>query len=210
MTAQFTIPASTLQAALLSVAKKDVRYYLNGVYLDLPAGLIVSTDGHRCFIGKLPDDAPRSIPPVIVPSETVTAALKGITPKMKRMLDVLVTINGEAPARTVSFTVGASTVAGAEIDGRFPDYARIVPVKCSGEVGTYNPDYLADARDALNWYTGNTLKACDLWQNGTSGAVAHMGADVAALVVIMPTRAGDPSDMPDLIGRGPVAVATAA
>jgi DNA polymerase III sliding clamp (beta) subunit (PCNA family) len=43
----YELPVSYLAAALKSAATKDVRHYINGIYLDFPAGRIISTDGHR-------------------------------------------------------------------------------------------------------------------------------------------------------------------
>jgi len=107
-----------------AMAQQDVRYYLNGLLLEIGSGYLraVATDGHRLAAAQLEletgvGDEPRQI---IVPR-------KGVL-EMQRLL-----ANGESQ---VSLMIGANAlrlmVAGTRltsklIDGRFPDYDRVIP-----------------------------------------------------------------------------------
>ena len=42
--------------AMTAKAKKDVRYYLEGVFID-PRGYLVATDGHRLFCAAVAEVA---------------------------------------------------------------------------------------------------------------------------------------------------------
>ena len=202
----FNLPISTLQAALLCAAKKDTRYYINGIYLDCSAGLVVSTDGHRLFAGKA--ELPQNAPPIIIPRETVEAAIKSLTKRQREGFHAAITIqekdgansiNGR-PAVSISIYTGAATFTADEIDGRYPEYQRIIPLNCSGEVAVYNPDYLADARDALAIYCNDSRgEWFNMAYNGQSAGVVHRGPECAALVVVMPMRSDAAADFPNLL-----------
>jgi len=189
--ASATIPAHHLKAALLSAPKQDVRYYLTGIYLDWERGLIVSTDGHRLFAGKLPDDATRDAKGVILSREMIERVLKGLTARTITYTEVQVSIVEESHACPVaSLTVNGATFTEKPIDGTFPDYPRIIPAKASGELAVYNPDYLVDARDALALYATGSAKslALNLAYNGNGpGVVSRHDCD-RAIVVVMPLR----------------------
>jgi DNA polymerase-3 subunit beta len=107
-----------------AMAQQDVRYYLNGLLLEISGNYLraVATDGHRLAAADIEletgvGEEPRQI---IVPR-------KGVL-EMQRLL-----ANGEAQ---VQLTIGSNalrlSVAGARltsklIDGRFPDYERVIP-----------------------------------------------------------------------------------
>jgi hypothetical protein len=173
-----TIPASTLRAALTCAAKGDVRFYLNGVYLDLPKGRIISTTGAFLFAGKI-DSA--DCAPVILPRQVIETALKALGKKNEKCFMCAVTIE----SGNVRIEVPGAIAAGACIDGRFPDYERIIPRETSGEAGQYDPSLLLGARDALNAYTGHTHIGYALMHNGEKPAVM---ADKDCFVVVIPAR----------------------
>jgi DNA polymerase-3 subunit beta len=105
------------------MAQQDVRYYLNGMYLELRAGRLraVATDGHRLaictFPGTLKDQDDTQ---VILPR-------KGVL-ELSRLLqddDAEVTIilgSNHLRATTPNFTFTSKLV-----DGKFPDYERVLP-----------------------------------------------------------------------------------
>lgn len=186
-----TINASAFRAALYAAAKKDVRYYLNGVLLDFPAGRIVATNGHILFCGAI---ARQDHPPIIVPREVVETALKALGRKNEKRfsIDVEVTTPDSATVPTVRLAVPGALAAGSCIDGRFPDYARIVPREPSGELALFNPDLLTDARDALNAYTGQSVCGYTLKHNGESTALM---AARDCFCVVMPARIDADADL---------------
>ena len=147
------ISLATLRAARTHAAEKDVRHYLQGVYLDTAAGKIVATDGHRLFVANA--RGVKSVhPAVIVPNETIDAALKQFTGEYARgkslgAVDVTVTVDG--PHIAIGTPTGS--VTGKALDGRFPEWRRVVPK--AEDVGEHvpavlNTQYLADACEALS------------------------------------------------------------
>ncbi len=124
---RFTIAQNRLKELIertqFSMAQQDVRYYLNGLMLELTKGQLraVATDGHRLALCDMAVDINTGGKrQVIVPR-------KGIQ-ELMRLLD-----SGDAP---VQVDVGTNHigVSNAEIrftsklvDGRFPDYDRVVP-----------------------------------------------------------------------------------
>lgn len=186
----YAIPVSALAAAITHARNKDIRYYLNGVYLDFPKGRIVATDGHRLFCGKIER---ADCDPVIIPRDTVIDAVKAAK-KVKGVAILLLDVREDPnkatdPRRLELVTAGVSFRA-AELDGRFPEYERIIPLSPSGEVGDYNPNYLVDADKALATFDGVTYKgmSCSkVWHNGTAGALITR-AGTTAFCCIMPVR----------------------
>ena len=112
-----------IDATSFAMAQQDVRYYLNGMLLEMRDNLIraVATDGHRLAVCSRPAELRMESPQkLIVPR-------KGIL-ELVRLLD-----DGEDP---VSLTLGAShirahtgdfTFTSKLVDGKFPDYERVVP-----------------------------------------------------------------------------------
>jgi DNA polymerase-3 subunit beta len=105
------------------MAQQDVRYYLNGMMLEIASGRLraVATDGHRLALCDMPLDTPLNEKrQVIVPRKGVQELL--------RLLE-----NSDEPIRidVGSNHIGISTreirFTSKLVDGRFPDYDRVVP-----------------------------------------------------------------------------------
>lgn len=184
----YTIDSNTLKAALTHAAKNDVRFYLNGVCMDLDAGRIVASDGHRLFVAFGPKDPGKG--QVILPRDLVASVCKLAG---KRGMQVTVTLAGSGSEATATLALPTGASFGETlIDGRFPDWQRVMPAEMSGQPGQYNPDYLAAAADALVIH-GAAAKPEGI-------RIAHNGADKAcivyapgqsdnfAFVVVMPLR----------------------
>jgi DNA polymerase-3 subunit beta len=190
-----TVSLATLRAARTHAAEKDVRQYLTGVYLDTATGKVVATDGHRLFVANA-----RGVrcdqPAVIVPNITLDAALKQFTGDYARgkplgAVEVAITVDGLA----LTITTPAGEVKGRTLDGKFPEWRRVVPKPdtIGAQVpAVLNPRYLTDACEAITIARNLSKKAAEqhamrIHMRGTdSTIVADSGADV--LVVIMPLR----------------------
>ncbi len=106
-----------------SMAQQDVRYYLNGMLLEISEGQLrsVSTDGHRLATSIAEVEAQEGMQhQIIVPR-------KGIL-ELARLLQ-----NGDDPLRLVIGAshirahVGDFTFTSKLVDGKFPDYERVIP-----------------------------------------------------------------------------------
>lgn len=147
-----TVSLATLRAARTHAADKDVRSYLQGVYLDTVAGKVVATDGHRLFAANA-RGVKSNYPAVIIPNETLDAALKQFTGdyargKMLGAVDVTVAIDDSH----IAIGTPTGSVTGKALDGRFPEWRRVVPK--AEDVGEHvpavlNTKYLADACEAI-------------------------------------------------------------
>ena len=103
------------------MAQQDVRYYLNGMYLEIKAGRLrfVATDGHRLALCTAPGELAAEDKSVIVPR-------KGIL-ELARLLDgdgsvTLIVGSNHIRAVTDQFTFTSKLV-----DGKFPEYERVLP-----------------------------------------------------------------------------------
>ena len=184
MSTTVNIPARAFAAALKCAAKNDVRYYLNGVYLDFPKGRIVATNGHIMFVGQIET---ATLPPVIVPRELVEGALRSLTKRARETFDIAISIDGDA----ITLTTAGNSFSGNRIDGRFPEYERVVPLKVSGELAQFDADLVATCADALRMYTQEPSPAWEIQHNGDS---ASLMTGRGCLCVVMPCRTGGVAD----------------
>jgi DNA polymerase-3 subunit beta len=126
--AQATVemPQKDLRELLLlvqySMAQQDIRYYLNGLLLVLEEGQIkvVATDGHRLSYaaGKLQyQEGKRE---VILPR-------KAVLELAKQMEDKADSVKMELYANQVKFRFAGIELITKIIDGKFPDYTRVIP-----------------------------------------------------------------------------------
>jgi DNA polymerase-3 subunit beta len=124
---ELSVPAATLKQALdkttFAMAQQDVRYYLNGLLLDLDGRSLkaVASDGHRLAVFEEPLDLDtRGGRQIIVPR-------KGVL-ELARLLggnEDVVTLR--IASNSVRVDLGAVSFAAKLIEGRFPDYQRVMP-----------------------------------------------------------------------------------
>lgn len=185
-----------LRAVSRFAAVKDIRYYLNGVHFDVypRVAYIVATCGHTMAVARVlaPDGETFCASPcsAIIPAEHF-AKMKG---GRSVTLNVLVELTKTAPEDFGAFTVRdfnakGATINGAAIDGKFPDYRRVIPAETSGEAGNFNPEYLMRVKKAAE-DLGSRAGNFDWHQGGPrSSALAIVRGDF--LAVIMPIRGAD-------------------
>jgi len=113
--------ASDLQADLKSVsyamAKQDVRYYLNGILFD--SDCLVATDGHRLAktdFNGIPENQ------TIVRSEGIVILEKLLRKTVKN--EVVKIAFGD---NFTTFESSDWTLLVRNVDGRYPDYKRVIP-----------------------------------------------------------------------------------
>lgn len=110
-----------------AISNEETRYYLNGIYLHVTADgedkvlRSAATDGHRLARATiaLPAGA-EGLEGIIIPKKTVG--------ELKKLLaeytgDVVVA----ASENKIRFELGAVTIVSKLIDGKFPDYERVIP-----------------------------------------------------------------------------------
>jgi DNA polymerase-3 subunit beta len=110
-----------IERTAFAMAQQDVRYYLNGMLLEIKSGRLrmVATDGHRLALCTAPEAVDAGDAAVIIPR-------KGVL-ELSRLLE------GDENVRLVigSNHVRASneqyTFTSKLVDGKFPEYERVLP-----------------------------------------------------------------------------------
>ena len=112
-----------------SMAQQDVRYYLNGMLLETGGKHLraVATDGHRLALWEAEiDGAALDEQQVIIPR-------KGVL-ELQRLLDGEGDLNIELGANHVRIQLQGIRFTSKLIDGRFPEYDRVIPKESSNEL----------------------------------------------------------------------------
>ncbi len=125
-TMSFSLPCSVLADMIdrthFAMAQQDVRYYLNGMYFEIENKILktVATDGHRLAMteyDELPADIEAS---VIIPRKGMLELGRLVS---GRADEVNITLGNNHLKATVDNTRFTSKL----VDGKFPDYERVVP-----------------------------------------------------------------------------------
>lgn len=169
---------AALKAALRIAAKKDIRYYLNGINVeaDSTTTRLVATDGHRMLI--LHRNAENDIPgPVsfIIPHDIVRQIIAG---GGKGLAHIQIDIRPEGPGlwSVPLLHIGNRTrLTFAQVEGKFPNWRAVVPKTISGKAAQLAPALLADMNAA----------AADLGSRYIT--VSHNGTEPALILPTVPT-----------------------
>ncbi|WP_018691219.1 DNA polymerase III subunit beta [Algicola sagamiensis] len=119
-----------IESTQFSMANQDVRYYLNGLFFEVEGSTLrtVATDGHRLALDEL------------TMSQTASSNKQIIVPR-KGVLEVLRLL--ESDDEQVQFQIGKGHIRIVDtsfiftsklVDGRFPDYRRVLPRQGDKEV----------------------------------------------------------------------------
>jgi DNA polymerase III subunit beta len=104
-----------------SMAQQDVRYYLNGLLLETHESVLraVATDGHRLALCEMALPSPGKVGQVIVPR-------KGVL-ELQRILGTEGNVELAIGTNHVRAQIGDIRFTSKLIDGRFPEYSRVIP-----------------------------------------------------------------------------------
>ncbi len=107
-----------------SMAQQDVRYYLNGLLLETEKKRLraVATDGHRLALSEVDLLAPASR------DEQLIMPRKGVL-ELSRLLDGDGEVELALGANHVRVQLDGVRLTSKLIDGRFPEYSRVVPAQ---------------------------------------------------------------------------------
>ena len=139
-----------------AMAAQDVRYYLNGLLLMVEGNELraVATDGHRLAFASVTLEGEYPRLEMIVPRKTVL--------ELNRLLadssDPLV-IN--MTANQLKFNFGAITLVTKLIDGKFPDYQRVIPATLKNQL-TVNRTSLMQAMQRVAILTNEKFRGVRL------------------------------------------------
>jgi len=184
---KITLKTSVLRAALICAAKKDLRYYLQGICISINGpdiAMVYGTDGRILFAGQCPIeviDSPEAYGfQIIIPSDTIKAI-----DKKAEFID-LETIEGGAKDY---YLLGNARFQA--FDARYPDISRVVPARdafSEQKISYFDPKLLVKGNEALAMYYGDKKgKIFPLSQRGDSSGAIHNNQN-DAVVVVMPMR----------------------
>jgi DNA polymerase-3 subunit beta len=111
-----------LKLAEFAMAQQDIRYYLNGMLLVIDKGSLqaVATDGHRLSYASISVPGNYARQEVILPRKTVLELGKLLEDSESPVtIDVL--------ANQVRFRFSNIELVSKVVDGKFPDYNRVIP-----------------------------------------------------------------------------------
>jgi DNA polymerase-3 subunit beta len=114
--------ARLLEKTHFSMAQQDVRYYLNGMLLEIDGSMLraVATDGHRLALCEATlESKAKASQQVIVPR-------KGVL-ELQRVLTDEGTAAVAIGTNHVRAQIGDVRFTSKLIDGRFPEYSRVIP-----------------------------------------------------------------------------------
>src|SRR6185369_5434101 len=111
-----------LEQTQFCMAQQDVRYYLNGVLLEIGNGKlrVVATDGHRMAVGELAIAGATGDRQVIIPRKAVHEISRLLAPS-----DEPLTL--QIGQNHVGIQTSELTFTSKLIDGRYPDYHKVIP-----------------------------------------------------------------------------------
>ena len=126
--AKFALSEKALRRLLglvqYAMAQQDIRYYLNGLLMVVEGGelRLVATDGHRLAYASLQVGGELPRQEVIVPRKTVLELSKLLGDSDEE-------VKIELSATQAAFSFGAIELVSKLIDGKFPDYTRVIPAQ---------------------------------------------------------------------------------
>lgn len=176
ITAKF--PQGTLRQMILStrfaMANNDTRYYLNGMLFETEGGKLrlIATDGHRLAVNECTEAHFSGQPPlhVIVPRKAVQE-LVSLLNDSSDLVDMSMNDN------ILVVTTAANEFTTKLIEGRFPDYKRVVPPPATMSLGL--------DRDTLKQCL---LRAATLSNEKNRGVRLLLGTDLLRIVANNPEQ----------------------
>ena len=171
------INVKTLKALLMFAAKKDIRYYINGIHFEQSSTgtVAVATNGHYLAVARLDRDSaePGSF---IVPREHLDNVVKGA----KGEIDIVQRFTTQC-----DLTSSNGTITVPLCDAKFPDWRKVVAPQQTGERAYFDPDYAAMVNKA-GQMVHSTTTAYVIQQNGNSVGYCNLADVIHAYV--MPLR----------------------
>jgi len=178
-----TVNIEATKALLPLAAEKDIRFYLNGIYIDFQADktVYVATNGH--ILGIYTEKAENEhVFSVIIPRDVV----KQLKPKKGTAKWGKISYDPETKAGRILNPANTQDFGFTPIEGVYPDYMRVIPEKTSGEVGQFDAEYVyafAQVNKALGASYPGRFK---IDHNGERGAALVHLFDDNFTGVIMP------------------------
>jgi len=154
-------------------AKSDVRYFLNGVLADAGAEgvFLVGTDGHAIAVARI-DATPHPARQYIIAGEVCDLIAK----------------NKRKPVILDLDAMRFDNVNAIEIDGRYPDWRRVIKYKASDEIAFFDPKFHARVDAAARMIQRKRVAPTLIRPGGNGVGYAQLDADGKVGAWVMPIR----------------------
>ena len=130
-----------LNKTIISISNDDTRHYLNGIYLHLTESQNrtyltgVATDSHRLSSSSIEIDSGKSFHSIILPKKTVF-----------QLCNLLLDTNDKVLVQTseskIQFKIGKTKLVSKVIDGKCPDYRKVVPADNDKTLTVVSSDFI--------------------------------------------------------------------
>ena len=130
-----------LNKTKISISNDDTRHYLNGVFLHITEAhnrsflTGVATDSHRLSSSSLEIENAKDLNPLILPRKTVFQ-LCSLLVESKEQLTMQTSDN------KIKFRLGDMKLISKVIDGKFPDYRKVVPTANDKKLVVSSKDFI--------------------------------------------------------------------
>lgn len=124
---KFSVPQKLVKDLIhlvqYAMAQQDIRYYLNGLLMVVEDGLLklIATDGHRLAF------AAKEVGSKNLPRQEVILPRKTVLELSKLLADSDDPVDIEVSASQARFRFGEVLLVSKLVDGKFPDYTRVIP-----------------------------------------------------------------------------------
>lgn len=179
----FSLPANSLRAIIdrtrFAMSTEETRYYLNGIYLHhaeqegVPVLRAVATDGHRLarFEMPLPEGA-TDMPGIIIPR-------KAIQELRKLSDDAADSIKISLSESKIRFEFDHIVMTSKLIDGKFPDYERVIP-QGNDKIVEVDPAAFTSAIDRVSTISDGKSRAVKINFQGKTMTISASSAEAGS------------------------------
>ena len=179
-------------AALCTCASTDLRYYLNGVYVEATSTetRLTSTDGRILSTQRFTsDNLVDGVVRILVPFNVLNKIKKHKTVPMVEMGNE----HGGWEIIDQDIRIGFTPT-----DGYFPDILKVIPKILNGEPGQFDPRLFANFAKAaiILGALNKKIPAVFVSHNGKGAAVISLGEEIEYLGIIMPLAKTYPLSAP--------------
>ncbi len=131
-----------LNKTRISISNDDTRHYLNGIFLHLTEAhgrnflTGVATDSHRLSSSSLEIDNINDFSSLILPRKTVFQLCSLLTETTDQLLM-------QSSDNKIKFSLGKMKLISKVIDGKFPDYKKVVPTNNNKTLVVSSKDFIS-------------------------------------------------------------------
>lgn len=196
------IPRDAIKAILLFAAVHDIRYYLNGLLVEATseATRIIGTDGRMLGIHHSEQANTVEQPTSLIVPRQALAYIRPLVARTKwdkkgRPLLSEIQLERDDSGWLIRDHVSGLRFGFDPIEGKFPDYVKVLPKETTDVAGSFNPSYIgrlglvakAFRREAYN---------VSFSHNGDNAGLVSISGVPGFIAVVMPQRNNEKAQVP--------------